>query len=87
MNFTTETQLRAEIARVWSMLKAERSAINWQPIETAPRDGTDILVFQPQYGECFCAFYNSGCWWQFSLLHVLKDEPTHWMPLPEPPTQ
>lgn len=44
MNFTTENQLRAEIARVWSLLNAERSGNKWQPIETAPKDGTMILI-------------------------------------------
>lgn len=61
--------------------------MDWQPIETAPRDGCVFLTFTPdsQYNqgidfaeydlrdEMFC---KHGCGWRYA---------THWMPLPEPP--
>jgi hypothetical protein len=81
---------RKEVAR----LKAERE---WQPIETAPMDGTDILCFcvEPEFeGEedpwtefrvCFYGMLNEGesCWMSnFGY----EQRPTHWMLLPKPPT-
>lgn len=77
---------------VWKAMSME-----WQPIETAPKDGTRILV------------WDNGCWparwleeaehghgelgpgWQIfecelDVWYALcADNPTHWMPLPEPP--
>ncbi len=58
----------------------------WQPIKTAPKDGTAILL---AYKE-LC---GSGYWWQNSSKtreHWVWDgwprmAPTHWMPLPKPP--
>jgi len=61
----------------------------WQPIETAPRDGRDIQVYCKDTGEQFVAFWFSprDCWcyakWRDGGIVVCK--PTHWMPLPEPP--
>lgn len=59
--------------------------MTWQPIETAPRDGTVILVWQAGKGrdtiitDWFAVESNTGaCGW--------LDEPTHWQPLPPPPT-
>jgi hypothetical protein len=55
----------------------------WQPIETAPKDGTFILVYG--YGDYHHAFWldqGNGFW--FSIDDSLVD-PTHWMPLPSPP--
>ena len=63
------------------------NAAAWQPIATAPRDGTDIIVYRPtckpnvyipQVGTDY--FNKSG--WQNS---TDADQPTHWMPLPDPP--
>ena len=67
----------------------------WQPIETAPKDGSRILVFnrkvyiaswseEAQHGEFECApgwqvFCPDDYWYAFCV------NPTHWMPLPEPP--
>lgn len=71
----------------------------WQPIETAPRDGTPILVYSPGHDQSdptniiVAKFedYEGETWWAFCE-NVLADiagqvdpEPTHWMPLPEPP--
>jgi hypothetical protein len=72
--------------------------MEWKPIETAPKDGTAVLLY----------FSNSphqiwiGAWVRHSdpsypfvwrdptgsiLVREWKDDvpPTHWMPLPEPP--
>jgi len=60
----------------------------WQPIETAPRDGTRFWAFQAsKEAEQYI------CWWKEDFAHwegwqtVWDDEPepTHWMPLPDPP--
>lgn len=65
----------------------------WQPIETAPRDGTVILVYRPlgrknsTYGgrvgiDAFGTVSSYPQEWSQSLRFA---KPTHWMPLPEPP--
>lgn len=61
------------------------SAPQWQPIETAPRDGTRILAFVPPYGAmtAHTDFFN-GEWRCHSCLNR-EAQPTHWMPLPDPP--
>ena len=66
----------------------------WQPIETAPRDQTEILVFVPSRSPpVFTAQYIDG--WSASTegRYAPEDdfygdedfEPTHWRPLPAPP--
>lgn len=70
----------------------------WQPIETAPKDGTSILAFMPDAAEQFRIMpiemldFNDGDgpqWWQADVDdgHPLEVTPTHWMPLPQPPEQ
>lgn len=59
----------------------------WQPIETAPLDGTVVLVrFTKNRGRMPCAITASnptGIQWWSPLVGAVK--PTHWMPLPAPP--
>ena len=67
-------------------VKAER----WQPIETAPKDGSRLLVTRaPFTGK---APYKIVWWssstpkgWRWRLSKLVRFNPTHWMPLPEPP--
>jgi len=59
----------------------------WQPIETAPRDGTSVLVYSskwfPGTNDCDIAFVAFGVW--ETLEGMRNMNPTHWMPLPSPP--
>ena len=72
----------------------------WQPIETAPRDGTEILLKVPllweePQGRIGSGDYVSAYWYDESSEYwrdrlgqwVLLDRPTHWLPLPKPPAE
>lgn len=69
----------------------------WQPIETAPKDGTPVIGLYDDVAV--------QCYWRLSKVHCAPDtwqavtleqhgcgccasqdpDPTHWMPLPDPP--
>lgn len=55
-----------EMAERIRKAEAERDAARWQPIETAPRDGTEILVFYQKAGVDFVhiAFWDDGDMWE-----------------------
>jgi hypothetical protein len=67
----------------------------WRPIETAPKDGEPILLYKPnerRSGDYITAGYW-GEWvtsdieqWIAVAGHPLR-EPTHWQPLPAPPSE
>ena len=62
-------------------------ASGWQPIETAPTDGTHILVFAPVDGVV-SSYFKHGCWQRMTTVYAAGrdgNEPTHWMPLPDAP--
>jgi len=60
----------------------------WQPIETAPKDA-EILVRHPAlWPDLFRAAWHENYrgWYQRDRFGTLsRVEPTHWMPLPQPP--
>lgn len=82
-------------------LEAQRdellAASQWRPIETAPKDGTDILCFcvEPEFAEeenphkefrvCFYGQLQPDyfCWMSH---YGYEQHPTHWMALPNPPS-
>lgn len=67
----------------------------WQPIETAPKDGSPILIWQPGgvtqytwYTDCWICRWEDRyqCWTEAGgELYSEARSPTHWMPLPDPP--
>ena len=65
---------------------ADERARQWQPIETAPRDGTKLLVFCETgiaVVHCFKPPLGSDRW--LTVDGGYEIEPTHWQPLPPPP--
>jgi hypothetical protein len=63
----------------------------WQPIETAPKDGTAFIGYSPEYGWAGTVRFDleddedpeiGNPNWEFLGATVCC---THWMPLPEPP--
>lgn len=59
--------------------------MDWQPIETAPRDGSALLISSTSHYIPTTAHY-SGKWRRgFKGGAPIPFEPTHWMPLPEKP--
>lgn len=67
----------------------------WQPIETAPKDGTVILACDEWGGMFVVKWTACGPKGQWDLTEVgsyatdawPSSDPTHWMPLPPPPVQ
>lgn len=57
---------------------------SWQPIETAPKDGTEILAVTTYAGEPYIDVVSfAHPYWIRSNRYACR--PTHWMPLPKPP--
>ena len=57
----------------------------WQPIETAPKDGTRVLlcIDHGEWGDkVWTGLWGDG--WMVSYGKA-RTEPTHWMPLPKAP--
>ena len=59
-----------------------KALITWQPIETAPTDGTDVLVTSTDGAWVLIGYCRGGSWMYGEERDI---SPTHWMPLPEPP--
>ena len=70
---------------------------DWQPISTAPKDGTQILAYGPYVWEDYwksgfdrtgwAVIYWENDGWRLANANPYADymDPTHWIPLPEPP--
>lgn len=60
---------------------------NWMPIESAPRDGTRVLLFRNEWVENICAGYWDVDYegWYIVGCRSPWISVSHWMPLPEPP--
>lgn len=81
-------------AAVRAIQQDEGGVMDWQPIETAPKDGTRILIYEPGEPEYYGIM--TAKWIDiYSVWNVAPSEggdifpheihATHWMPLPLPP--
>jgi len=59
--------------------------MTWQPIETAPKDGTLVLVCVNSQNFEKPFVYIRGWYPSFGWDGDGAEKVTHWMPLPEPP--
>ncbi len=77
--------------------------MDWQPIETAPKDGTEVVGWFPYHstatlgGSVFVMRWNDDRYhkrpvpyweasgWVWGRRDQREKQPTHWMPLPDPP--
>lgn len=66
-------------------------ATTWRPIETAPKDGTEVLATS-NYGDgVHHAEVTAFCKGRWVVSndddgYAMQFHPSHWMPLPKPPT-
>lgn len=79
--------LMAEAAAELSRLRSI-TPDGWKPIESAPKDGTWVLLWWPYWSHhAIMAYFDGGSW---SSEGVLSDHdepgPTHWQPLPASPS-
>jgi uncharacterized protein DUF551 len=76
----------------------EESVEGWQPIETAPKDGSNIMLYYPLEGLdkswerivfCYWSERENNWVWSGRACRTFSRgfQPTHWMPLPEPPNE
>lgn len=74
----------ATVFEIVEAIEALKNGSSWQPIETAPK-GASVLLFFPKVGSNrmpLSAMQKVG-----RVIDYPSRPPTHWMPLPEPPTE
>lgn len=85
-------ELQVKLSQVGDSLVADSRALaarQWQLISTAPRDRKAYLVWCPGNLCTFCVTWDEEApprWRYFGGGGILWQIPTHWQPLPEPPT-
>ena len=62
-------------------------AQQWQPIESAPKDGTYVLLLLAKPRNVIQARWSAMGWTDCWCAYVAPYSPTHWMPLPEAPQE
>jgi hypothetical protein len=68
----------------------------WQPIETAPCDGTPVIVCGPYHVDVSIAAWDGKSWYVqadggdvidsigvYGATYKTFDQPTYWMPVPK----
>ena len=84
LNWPIHAEIVESAARIYADLRAKTT---WQPIETCP-EKTDVLVLLPSASGVHIEQAERIRGQYFALYGYSREfEPTHWMPLPEPPEE
>lgn len=86
----TYTFNRATLLQFAAALAAPAAPAGWQPIETAPKDGTQIALATHKTahaGRWQQRMYGDNWWMSGDYVAAFStiNPPTHWMPLPAAP--
>ena len=82
MEYWTKSVLGKEArARLFALARRGAEA-GWRPIETAPKDGTHVLIYN---GHWHITAWEANQWRPIHTYNSLVMGATHWMPLPAPP--
>mgnify|MGYP000894219903 CR=1 FL=1 len=72
-------------AEARAALSASPRREGWRPIETAPKDGTRVLLARVGIDAMHTAFWRGSTWHCGGLQYF--NNPTHWQPLPSAPQE
>lgn len=84
-----DTEAEPIVDAIVSYLREQRLLMEWRPIEEAPKDGTWALCLHWSGHIDIMQYATVDNFWRSHISQdPLKREsvPTHWMPLPKPPT-
>ena len=88
--FLSPEKLMPDVMKLFDAGVEAMGMTDWQPIETALRDGTEILLFFPRRSGNFIATGSSddpaGDGWRETWGHRPWGKASHWQPLPDPPS-
>jgi hypothetical protein len=76
-SFITDTSTHKALRMAEAALRAQ----GWQPIETAPKKGRELILLLT--ASRFPQVAYSNTWWTCGF--SAENKPTHWMPLPPDP--
>lgn len=82
-DITASRQIR-NFVESYETAKEAANLSGWMPIASAPKDGTKILLLDPE--GCGSGYWNGNGWMaDWGNYYEYEPETTHWMPLPLPP--
>lgn len=76
-------------AKASEVLRLNAAPSGWQPISSPPKEDTECLVFWDGDFPMDVAIYSGNGAWQRAFYDMGEYDvlPTHWMPLPAPPSE
>lgn len=81
----TQGMLARQVKLMDTIRKLEREKRGWQPIATAPRDGTRVLCYSEYSKETDVLEFHHGCWLRHADDGNWGRTISHWMPNPPAP--
>lgn len=66
-------------------LRGLNAGDQWRTMESAPKDGTSVMLWNEDYARPITGEYFEATKWSNGWKHTYATQPTHWQPLPTPP--